>query len=64
MAPADNKLHPIAVSLVDAAHMLAIAPRTLRKWSRERRLPSARLGSRLVFRISDLHKFLDQNLKR
>jgi excisionase family DNA binding protein len=54
-------VQPLAVGLEEAAAMIGIAPRTLRKWATERRLRSIKLGNRLMFRISDLEKLLVEN---
>jgi excisionase family DNA binding protein len=58
-----NAIRPLAVGLEEASAMLAVAPRTLRKWATDRRVKSVKLGSRLVFRISDLEQFLDEGLR-
>jgi len=52
---------PLAVGLGQAAAMIGIAPRTLRKWATERRLRSIKLGGRLLFRLHDLEKLLAEN---
>jgi len=54
---------PLAVGLEQAAAMIGVAARTLRKWSAERRLRSVKLGGRLLFRLSDLEKFLQENIR-
>ena len=54
---------PLAVGLIEAAAMLGIAARTLRKFASERRLPSVKLGGRLLFRLSDLEAFLAANTR-
>ena len=59
----DKKVSPIAVGLEAAAGLIGLRPRTLRKFARERRLASSKLGGKLVFRISELERFLDRNQK-
>jgi excisionase family DNA binding protein len=58
-----NAIRPLAVGLEEASAMLAVAPRTLRKWATDRRVKSVKLGSRLVFRISDLERLLEDGLR-
>jgi excisionase family DNA binding protein len=56
-----STVHPLAVGLDEAAAMIGVRPRTLRKWSSQGRVRSIRLGSRLVFRIADLEALLAAN---
>jgi excisionase family DNA binding protein len=56
-------MNPLSVGLKEASQMLGIAARTLRKFACERRLPSVKLGGRLVFRITDLEAFLAANVQ-
>jgi excisionase family DNA binding protein len=56
---ATSTLQPIALSLEQAASLLSISPRTLRKWAAERRLTSCKVGGRLLFRPEDLQTFLE-----
>src|SRR4051794_19522544 len=44
--------------LEDAAAKLAVSPLTLRRWAKEGKIESVRLGRRLVFRESDLETFI------
>ena len=60
---ATRTINPLAVGLEEASAMLAVAARTLRKWATDRRVPSVKLGSRLVFRISDLERLLEEGLR-
>jgi excisionase family DNA binding protein len=55
---------PLSVGLKEAAGMLGIAARTLRKFACEGRCPSIKLGGRLVFRIADLEAFLAANVRQ
>jgi excisionase family DNA binding protein len=61
---ATRTISPLAVGLEEASAMLAVAPRTLRKWATDRRVKSVKLGSRLVFRVSDLEQFLEERLRK
>jgi excisionase family DNA binding protein len=54
-------VNPICVRLEEAAAMIAVAPRTLRKWASEGRIRSVKLGSRLLFRVADLEQLLKNN---
>lgn len=49
---------PLAVDLEQAAALIGVAARTLRKWASERKLPSIKLGNRLLFSVADLQEFL------
>ena len=40
-----------------AAERLGIPPLTLRRWTRERRLPFLKMGKRVMFKLSDLEAF-------
>lgn len=53
--------HPLAVGLKEAAGMIGIAPRTLRKYAAEHRIRSVKLGNRLLFRVVDLEQLLTEN---
>ena len=46
------------ISAVDAGQLLDLHPVTLLRWAREGRIPHRRLGRRVVFRISELDKWL------
>jgi len=54
----DVSTTPLAVGLEQAAALIGVAPRTLRKWATERKLASIKLSNRLLFAIADLEKFL------
>ena len=56
-----NDIRPLAVGLEEAAGMLGIAPRTLRKFAAEKRVASIKAGGRLLFRPSALEDFLNRN---
>lgn len=49
---------PQLLALDDAASRLAIAPRTLREWASQGRLPFARFGRSLRFREEDLARLV------
>jgi excisionase family DNA binding protein len=44
--------------LEEAAMRLAVSPLTLRRWARDRKIESVRLGRRLVFRDAALEAFI------
>ena len=46
------------ISAATAAEMLNLHPVTLLRWAREGRVPHHRLGRRVVFRLSELDKWL------
>jgi hypothetical protein len=47
----------------EAAHLLGIAPQTLAVWACNRRydLPFIRIGRRVMYRLADLHAFIERN---
>lgn len=47
----------------DAATRLAVQPSTLRRWARDGKIESVRLGRRLVFRESSLDSFVQANVR-
>ena len=53
-----KSVEPLAVDLERAAALIGVAARTLRKWASERKLPSIKLGNRLLFSVADLQDFL------
>jgi hypothetical protein len=57
----NNQIATLLVGIAVAAAMLGIAPKTLRNWLHMRRspVPHVKLGTRTVFRVSDLHAFVD-----
>lgn len=56
--PATSNIHPLAVGLEEGAGMLGISARTLRKMASDGRIPSVKLGRRLLFRVRDLEQLL------
>jgi excisionase family DNA binding protein len=60
LAPSSQKPVPFEplISAVDAGQLLDLHPVTLLRWAREGRIPHRRLGRRVVFRISELDKWL------
>jgi excisionase family DNA binding protein len=54
-------MNPLSVGLKEAAKMIGIAPRTLRKYAALRQIPSVKLGNRLLFRVADLEQFLKEH---
>ena len=53
----------LAVGLEEASAMLGISARTLRKWAGDGRVPSCKLGRRLLFRVKDLEMVLAQAVR-
>jgi hypothetical protein len=58
-----NAIRPLAVGLEEASAMVGVSARSLRLWAVQGRVKSVKLGSRLVFRISDLEQFLEEGLR-
>lgn len=47
----------------EAAMLLAVQPSTLRRWARDGKIESVRLGRRLVFRESSLEEFVAAGIR-
>lgn len=52
------------LGLEEAAGRLAVQPSTLRRWARDGRVESVRLGRRLVFRETSLETFVQANVRK
>ena len=52
------------LGLQEAADRLAVQPSTLRRWARDLKLDSVRLGRRLVFREDSLEAFVQANVRK
>jgi excisionase family DNA binding protein len=52
------------LGLQEAADRLAVQPSTLRRWAKDLKLDSVRLGRRLVFREDSLEAFVQANVRR
>lgn len=53
----------LAVSEAAASRLMSLSPATLRSWRSQGRGPRfARLGRRIVYRLPDLRRFLDESL--
>lgn len=63
--PDNNALQPLAVSVREAAHLLGISERSLRKWTRQGKIRARRIGGRVLYSIATLEEFLaaDPNAK-
>ena len=60
-----NQTTPLALSTVAAAELLNLSPRTSERWRLEGRGPSFRkLGSRVVYCMSDLTRWADEQLRK
>jgi excisionase family DNA binding protein len=49
------------LNVQEAAVKLGISPLTMRAWIRQRRLPSVRLGRRVLLDPQDIERFIDAN---
>jgi excisionase family DNA binding protein len=49
------------LSIEEGAVKLGVSPLTLRAWIRQRRLPSVRLGRRVLLDPQDVENFIDAN---
>lgn len=52
------------VSREEAAEFLGVRPQTLATWASSRRyaLPFVKIGRRVMYRLSDLHAFIERNV--
>lgn len=51
------------LGLEEAASKLSVSPLTLRRWARDKKIESVRLGRRLVFREASLEAFIDAGIQ-
>ncbi len=52
------------LGLEDAASKLSVSPLTLRRWARDKKIESVRLGRRLVFRECALDEFIEAGTRK
>lgn len=52
------------LGLEAAAERLSVSPLTLRRWARDSKIESVRLGRRVVFREDSLEAFVQSNVRR
>ncbi|MCI0552067.1 MAG: helix-turn-helix domain-containing protein [Anaerolineae bacterium] len=53
--------HPKLFTVREAAQYLKIAEWTLRSWISQKRIPYVKLGSRTMFDVDDLNKWIDSH---
>jgi excisionase family DNA binding protein len=53
-----STLMPLCVGLQDAARLLSVSDRHLQKLTKRGEVPSARIGARVVYRVSALEQWL------
>ncbi len=51
------------LGLEEAASQLSVSPLTLRRWARDKKLESVRLGRRVVFREATLDAFITAGIQ-
>jgi excisionase family DNA binding protein len=54
---------PRILKVAEAAYYLQISERTIRSLIAERKIPFARIGRRVVFRLVDLDRWLESKLE-
>lgn len=57
-AEGNLNIQVLAVSVVQAAELLGVSPRTVQNFIARKEIPSRKLGRRRVIRMADLEKFL------
>ena len=64
IAPPKNtpeKVERLAVNAREAAEMLHVSERTLWKWTKEGRIPSVKIGRRILYSVEALRQFVNGN---
>lgn len=56
-----SKTSPVYLSVKDAAHFLRISRHTLYEWVAGRKIPHRKVGSRVVFRRTELIEFYESH---
>ena len=49
----------LAVNALQAAEMLGISERTLWKWTKEKKVPSVKIGRRVLYPVEGLRKLIN-----
>ena len=58
IADAETPVPRLAVSPKEASEMLGISPRLLFDYTKRGEIPSAKIGARVVYRVTDLEAWL------
>jgi excisionase family DNA binding protein len=58
------KAKPICTSIAGAAYLIGVAPLTVSRLIKAKKLRASRVGRRVVVRIADIEKYLDANPAR
>lgn len=56
-----EKVERLAVGATEAAAMLGVSERTLWTWKKEKRLPSVKIGRRVLFPVEGLRRLVGEN---
>lgn len=59
-----NQVINRCLGLEEAASKLSVSPLTLRRWARDHKIESVRLGRRLVFRETVLEAFIEAGTRK
>jgi len=57
----EAKLAPMLITAKQAAQLLNISPRYVYTLSKEGRLRAKRLGRKVLYRVSDIQRFIDED---
>ena len=56
----ENKIERLTVNVAEAAEMLGVSARTVFQMTKAGKLPHKRLGSRIVYSIEALRRFVNE----
>jgi excisionase family DNA binding protein len=57
----EAKLAPMLITAKQAAQLLNISPRYVYTLSKEGRLRAKRIGKKVLYRLSDIQRFIDED---
>lgn len=63
-ANGSNAGPPLAVGRKDAAALLGISERLLWTWTNAGTIPHARIGSRVLYPVDELRRWLEENARK
>jgi excisionase family DNA binding protein len=61
MSVLDAKTKPLCTSIAGAANLIGVAPLTVSRLIKAKKLRASRIGRRVVVRVADIEQYLDAN---